>query len=137
MIEITRKVERRLRTAYRQQRWAAKDRGIAFLLSWDQWLDVWIKSGRLCQRGRAKGQYCMARNGDMGPYSVDNVQIILHSENVRDWLTGRRLPLIVKRKIANAMTGRKVVGRKMAAWARAEISARMMGNTNQSKGRHT
>ncbi len=66
---------------FHTQKSLAKRRGIPFELTFEQWLDVWQASGKLAERGRKKGQYCMARKGDKGAYAVGNVEIILGSEN--------------------------------------------------------
>ena len=75
--------------AYNTHEKDAKERGISFELSIDDWLEIWIKSGHFFDRGHKKGQYCMARFGDKGPYAVNNVKIILHSENVVEGLRGK------------------------------------------------
>jgi len=62
----------------------AKTRGIEFELTFDEWLGIWEKSGKFSQRGKKKGQYVMARFGDIGPYAVGNVKIILCSENIQE-----------------------------------------------------
>ena len=59
----------------------ARRRGIQFLLTFEEWCDVWQKSGKWDERGRKLGQYCMSRIGDVGPYSVNNVFIQLRTEN--------------------------------------------------------
>ena len=61
----------------------AKKRNIDFFLTFDEWLDIWNKSGKLHLRGRKKGQYCMARIGDVGPYMVGNVYIELSDINCK------------------------------------------------------
>jgi len=58
-------------------------------LTFDQWLDIWLASGKLLMRGLRKGQYCMARKGDLGHYEIGNVSIQLSSENARDAKLGR------------------------------------------------
>ena len=62
----------------------AKQRGIEFILSFDDWLNIWEKSGKLNDRGCKKGQYVMSRFNDTGPYSINNVFIQLHSKNSID-----------------------------------------------------
>jgi hypothetical protein len=80
---------RKLRTAYNVQRNDAKKRGIEFLLTFSEWLDIWVSSGHLHERGRKKGQYCMARKGpDIGPYAVGNVRIERGEKNKADALYG-------------------------------------------------
>jgi len=64
-------------------RLSAASRGIPFELSFEEWLDIWVKSGHWNERGRKAGQYCMSRYGDVGPYSKDNVFIQLASDNSR------------------------------------------------------
>lgn len=76
---------------------AAKQRGISFFFTFEEWLKVWQDSGHWEERG-PKG-YCMCRKGDEGPYSIDNVYIALHIENKKDaWGNGKisRPPLGVR-----------------------------------------
>ncbi len=63
---------------------SARVRGIEFLFSFDEWLDVWITSGHFEERGRGVSSFCMARNGDVGPYSRENVKIITNAENLAE-----------------------------------------------------
>jgi hypothetical protein len=78
----------RYRDQYMQHRRDAKARGIGFLLSFEDWLAIWVASGKLDLRGTKKGQYCMARYGDVGPYALGNVRVILHSQNVKEICRG-------------------------------------------------
>lgn len=73
-----------LRTAYHRQKCEARKRGISFEMSYDEWIGVWINSGKLDHRGRGRGKYCMMRLNDVGPYSVENVKIGLFEDNVSD-----------------------------------------------------
>jgi hypothetical protein len=73
-----------LREAYSNHRHSARQRGIAFLLSYEQWLGIWQQSGHLPERGCHKGQYVMARCGDSGAYEVGNVQVVMHEQNIRE-----------------------------------------------------
>jgi hypothetical protein len=59
----------------------AKRRGIPFLLAYEEWLCIWMESGRWPQRGTKCGQYVMSRPGDRGAYEVGNVKICLAEEN--------------------------------------------------------
>jgi len=54
-----------------------------------QFADEWIQSGKWHLRGRKKGQYCMARNNDIGHYEVGNVRIITNSENISEAQKGK------------------------------------------------
>lgn len=94
--------------AYAQQRRDARHRSIDFLLSFDQWLDIWEASGRLAERGRLYGQFVMARLGDVGSYSVDNVEIITSGQNHKDGNIGKPRPksLEHRRKLGLAHLGK-------------------------------
>ena len=58
-------------------------------MSLQQFADKWIQSGHWDERGIKKGQYCMARNNDIGHYEWDNVRIITNSENSIEANKGR------------------------------------------------
>jgi hypothetical protein len=98
---------------WREQRYNADHRGIPFELTLADWLSIWIGSGHYHQRGRRSGQYVMSRPGDTGPYSVDNVTIVLAQANLDE---GRRHPCAPK--------------------TRAKIASRLKGNTNNLGHRH-
>lgn len=76
--------------AYRDHKRHAKLRGIEFLLSYREWLCIWEQSGHLSERGRGRGKYVMARYGDVGPYSKDNVRIVTNAANVREAMLGNK-----------------------------------------------
>jgi hypothetical protein len=57
-------------------------RGIDWQLTFEQWFGWWLESGHYHERGRLKDQYVMARFGDTGPYSLDNIMCIPNKENV-------------------------------------------------------
>jgi hypothetical protein len=73
-----------LRVACRKQGRQAIRRGIAWELTFDQWLSVWTESGKLHLRGQGAGKYVMSRRGDSGAYALGNVYIQLGSENNRE-----------------------------------------------------
>ena len=56
---------------------------IEFKLTFEQWWDIWQKSGKWNQRGNKRGQYVMSRKNDLGHYEIGNVEIIESIENVR------------------------------------------------------
>jgi hypothetical protein len=58
---------------YKVHRTNAKQRGIAFEISYDDWLRWWKDSGHYHERGNKRGQYVMARIGDVGPYRIGNI----------------------------------------------------------------
>lgn len=61
---------------YLEQRRNALRRRVAWEFTFESWWQMWEASGRWRQRGKAKGKYVMARNGDCGPYSPSNCRII-------------------------------------------------------------
>jgi hypothetical protein len=75
---------RSARTKYNYQKKNAKARDIDWKFTFEQWINVWIESGHWDERGSGKGKYVMARKGDAGPYSVDNVYICLSTQNNSD-----------------------------------------------------
>jgi hypothetical protein len=75
--------------AYPTQVNNAIDRDIPWHLDLKTWLAIWIKSGHLENRGKGINKYVMARHGDQGPYSEENVSIITGSANVKEFLNRR------------------------------------------------
>jgi hypothetical protein len=74
----------RLRKDFTNHRANAKRRGIAFEISYPEWLELWIASGKLTARGRGRGKFVMARHGDKGSYSAENCSIVEWLENLRE-----------------------------------------------------
>jgi hypothetical protein len=74
--------------AFIQQRANAKRRNIEWRMTFEEWLEIWLASGRMGLRGRGVGKYCMSRFGDRGPYALGNVEIKLHEVNVSEGSTG-------------------------------------------------
>ena len=74
----------------------AQMRGIDFCFSFNEWLQFWLDSKHWYERGNKKGQYCMSRYNDEGPYRADNVFIQLHGENSRQAHTGKIGPNLGK-----------------------------------------
>lgn len=67
------------RVAYTVQKSNARIRGIDFLLSYIEWVNWWGED--YDRRGRGKDNLVMARVGDTGPYTLDNIIKITGSEN--------------------------------------------------------
>lgn len=106
-LRLTDKTMIKFRDAWRTQRHMARYRGIEFLLTFEEWLNIWLDSGFLHLRGSGAGKYCMGRNGDTGPYEVGNVKIIPHEENVYYGNIGRAMPIEIRLKISMKSKGRK------------------------------
>ena len=64
---------------YNSHKASAKQRGIIFTLTYEQWLDVW--GDKLQNRGTASNQYGMLRTRDEGGYELGNVRIGTPKEN--------------------------------------------------------
>jgi hypothetical protein len=78
------------RRKYHTHKGGALNRGIEWLFTFDSWIKKWEESGKWEQRGHKKGQYCMSRPNDQGPYSPDNVIIKTHQENVIEAKQGKK-----------------------------------------------
>lgn len=72
---------------YYMQRRNALARGIPWHFTFVSWWDMWERSGKWAERGRAsRDSYVMARYGDEGPYEPRNVRIIRVHENNSEWI---------------------------------------------------
>jgi hypothetical protein len=90
---------------YRAHKDNAKKRNVPFLLSFEEWWDIWQKSGHYDERGNKKGQYCMSRYNDIGAYQLGNVFIQLHSDNVTQAWSGKKHSHEAKEKISTNHIG--------------------------------
>jgi len=79
-----------LRACFSRQRAAAKQRGIPFAMTFEEWLKVCQDSGRLRERGTMSGNYQMGRRGDVGGYASSNVEIVSLEENRRQAAANRK-----------------------------------------------
>jgi len=120
------------RKRYTQHKSNAKMRGVEFLLTFEQWKDWWIATGKWEQRGKLRGQYVMRRHGDIGPYSIDNVFCGVTEENVRDGNLGKTDSIETKQKKSKSLTGLShpwSVGDKNPMH-RLEVKAKMSAKTS-------
>jgi hypothetical protein len=69
--------------AFRSHVHAAKSRGIGFFFTIDRWWAWWQTDDRWQRRGIGKNKLVMARKGDAGPYSPENVFCCTHSQNIQ------------------------------------------------------
>lgn len=74
----------RPKKAYDEQKRHAKERNIPWLFTYEEWLEMWLVSGKWFARGKHKGQYQMCRKGDEGAYSKRNCFIGTVEENQAD-----------------------------------------------------
>jgi hypothetical protein len=85
---INRAWNRTPRGRYSKQKRHAKERGIPFLLTFEQWWELWEPYWE--QRGRSNASaLCMARFNDQGAYEIGNVEIKSLSANTREGLAIR------------------------------------------------
>ena len=94
-------------TIYARQKAMAKIRNIEWNISFDDWYNIWMQSGKWEQRGRGVGKYCMSRIGDTGPYSKDNVYINECVKNSGDKFRGTKQSLETIAKRSNSLKGIK------------------------------
>lgn len=116
----------KIRKAFTNQRSSAKTRGVAFKLSYVQWLAIWARSGKLEKRGRKRHQYCMARIGDKGPYAVGNVKITTFKQNCLE----RRFDKQTREKM-----GRAHIGKKHSEETKQKMSKNNSGRNNPMYGK--
>jgi hypothetical protein len=74
----------RRKVAFQAHRSSSASRGIQFLLTFEEWWEIWQASGHWHERGPGRDKYCMARFGDRGSYAVGNVDIITNRQNAAE-----------------------------------------------------
>jgi len=72
------------REAYSHHKARAAFDGIAWAFTFESWHAMWISAGGFHLRGKGRGKFCMARHGDVGPYSPTNVTIKTFGENLAE-----------------------------------------------------
>ena len=86
---------------FRQQIKNANRRHIRWNLSFEEWVDIWLESGRLQDRGPKPEQYCLSRYNDVGAYEVGNVEVKTNRENCRE--NGLNRPRSLVMRVAKQM----------------------------------
>jgi hypothetical protein len=123
------------RKVFNQQKSNAKRRGIAWRLTFEEWSKIWTDSGKWELRGRNSGQYHMSRPGDQGPYAVDNVRIVLGTQNLNE-MTYQHTEE-AKLKIGAFHKGNKRwLGKKHSETSKQKISASNQGRVGGFEGKH-
>lgn len=74
--------------AFSTQRKNARERGIEWEMTFDEWWTIWRPYYHM--RGRGTNELCMAREGDQGAYKVGNVYLTTHLGNSSDYHGPRR-----------------------------------------------
>jgi len=93
-VERTRRYRDTPKGAYTVHKANAKQRGVEFNLTFDEWWKLWSDSKRWTRRGNRSGRYVMCRKGDVGAYELGNVYIGTFNRNVRE----RNKSVVVKRQ---------------------------------------
>jgi hypothetical protein len=75
--------------AFRRQRANARRRDIPWDMTFEQWQDIWNKSGKWEERGVGRNKYCMSRIDDEGAYCPENVEIKTQGSNRQEYLERR------------------------------------------------
>lgn len=91
-IELTQEQFKKIRRDYQMVRNTNNSRRvdangnlIEFRLSFQEWLNIWTRSGHLMERGRKFHQYVMSRYNDIGHYEPNNVFIQSQAENHKEY----------------------------------------------------
>jgi len=91
-----------------QDRRDAAGNPVEMRMVFQEWLQVWISSGKYQLRGNRKGCYVMARKDDLEHYAVGNVEIIPHAENIQFAQKGEKSHLFGKTGAQNHNFGKTV-----------------------------
>jgi hypothetical protein len=126
---LTKFKELKFRQKYHEQGAQASSRGIMFLLTFEEWLNLWKTSGQLHNRGIKKGQYVMGRFKDSGPYKLGNVRIISNSQNSREVWENRREIIIaqMKDRKASPLTRKRMSDSIKQSWKMRKLAMNMDG----------
>lgn len=95
------KASKNPKVAFRAQKYGAAQRGIQFLMTFEEWWSWWQIDNRWERRGRNSGQLVMARDNDEGPYHIDNIHCIECGGNIsegamwRSWKAPPKEPKVV------------------------------------------
>ena len=112
-MKLTDEKLRKLRDAYNVQKKTQGRRkpdrnghDIKVTMTFEEWLQVWVDSGKLELRGNGRGRYCMARKNDLGNYALGNVEIKSCEENSREAKLGREVRQCTRTVMSAFRTGR-------------------------------
>lgn len=80
---ITDLIDRNLRRAWQNSRVQALHRGDEYLLTWEDYLQLWRKNDRYLQKGTTLDSLVMVRTDPDGPWSVANTEIMTRQEQLK------------------------------------------------------
>jgi hypothetical protein len=95
------------RERFRMHKLNAKNRGIPFLFTFEEWLGWWKATGHYEERGSRRGQYVMARKGDQGPYAPGNVECMIAADNSTAPHLGKNRSKAAIEKFRNTMARKR------------------------------
>lgn len=75
-----------LRAGFINLRKRAKSRGKEFYLTFEQYKSFAIKTNYHINKGRSANSYHIDRIDENGPYSIDNIQVLTNSQNIRKFV---------------------------------------------------
>lgn len=87
--------ERKAKLAYQRHKNDSGCRGIKFEFTYLEWVTWWIQAlgpDWQSKRGHRRGQFVMARRGDVGPYAAHNVRCVPVELNHAEYNVLRRTP---------------------------------------------
>ncbi len=116
----------KVRLAYQRQKWRAKKRGIRWRFTFQDWVACWEVSlgpNWFEMRGPTAGKFVMARDGDRGPYSRNNVRIVPCEVNHKEAVLNGRSPA-GERNGTTVLTNELVKQVFLAEGTNAEIARR-------------
>lgn len=88
-ISRSRRKNNPIRASYQALKDNAKRRGKAFLLTFEEFKQFAIETKYYKKKGIYKKNYHIDRIDENGPYSVDNIQVLTNTENVKKFLKYR------------------------------------------------
>lgn len=108
---------------YKVHRTNAKQRGVEFKLTFDEWMSWWIATGHYHERGREVGKYVMARKGDQGAYELGNIECVQAQVNSTAAHEGKTRTAKVKANMSKALKAAHARKREIAKKLRAAVVA--------------
>ena len=74
---------RELYYAWAKHRSQALFRHEQYLLTWEDWQQIWHNRDDFLARGRSSNDLCLARFDDQGPWSMDNVAVMTRRQHLQ------------------------------------------------------
>lgn len=69
--------------AWSKHRSQAQYRKEQYLITWEDWLTIWADPNDFLRRGRKPEDLTLTRQDPSGPWSLDNVEIMIRIEHLR------------------------------------------------------